>query len=78
MNLEKFIDGFANQFDETDPSTISADTVFKSLDEWSSLTALSIISFVDEEYGISITGDDIQKAHTVVDLFKTIESIQKN
>ena len=40
MNIEEFIENFAAQFDETDPETIVADTKFKELDEWSSLTAL--------------------------------------
>ena len=37
MELEKFVKDFAGQFDETDPGTIMADTVYKDLDEWSSL-----------------------------------------
>ena len=50
MKLNEFIENFANQFDDTDVSEITAATEFKALDEWSSLVALSIIAMVDEEY----------------------------
>lgn len=49
MKLNEFIENFANQFDDTDVSEITAATEFKALDEWSSLVALSIIAMVDED-----------------------------
>ena len=74
MEIKDFIENFANQFDDTDPSEIKADTVFKELDEWSSLIALSVIAMVDEEYDIAIKGDDIRNASTVEDLFNTVNA----
>lgn len=74
MELKEFIENFANQFDDTDPSEIKAETVFKELDEWSSLIALSIIAMVDEEYDITIKGDDIRKSNTVEDLFNAVKA----
>ena len=35
MELKDFIANFAEQFDETDPSEIKAETVFHDLDEYS-------------------------------------------
>ena len=74
MELKEFIENFANQFDDTDPSEIKADTMFKELDEWSSLIALSVIAMVDEEYDITIKGDDIRNASTVEDLFNAVNA----
>lgn len=74
MELKDFIENFANQFDDTDPSEIKAETVFKELDEWSSLIALSVIAMVDEEYDITIKGDDIRNSNTVEDLFKAVKA----
>lgn len=73
MNIQEFIDNFAAQFDETDPDEIKADTKFKDLDEWSSLTALSIIAMVDDEYDVIIKGNDILKSDTIQDLFAIVE-----
>jgi len=74
MDLQEFITNFANQFEETDSSVFTKDTVFKNLDEWSSLLALSIIAMVDEEYGVTLKGDDIRSANTIEDLYDIIKS----
>ena len=74
MELQEFIKNFANQFEETDSSVFTKDTVFKNLDEWSSLMALSIIAMVDEEYGVALKGDDIRSADTLEDLFEIVKS----
>lgn len=74
MDLEKFVENFASQFDETDLNEITAQTEFKSLEEWSSLLALSVIAMVDEEYDVQIKGDDIRSANTVEDLFNIVSN----
>jgi acyl carrier protein len=74
MELNEFIQNFADQFDDTDASEFTATTNFKELDEWSSLIALSIIAMVDDEYDVTLKGDDIKNAVTIEDLFKTVES----
>ena len=74
MELNDFISKFAEQFDETDAAEFKAATEFKALDEWSSLTALSIIAMVDEEYDITIKGDDILNSATIEDLYKVVAS----
>lgn len=74
MDIKDFIEKFAAQFDETDASVFTAETEFKTLDEWSSLMALSIIAMVDEEYDIIIKGDDIKNSVTIEDLFKAVSS----
>ena len=74
MELQEFITNFANQFEETDSSVFTKDTVFKNLDEWSSLLALSIIAMVDEEYEVTLKGDDIRSANTIEDLYNIIKS----
>lgn len=74
MEIQEFIQNFADQFDETDLSVFTAETDFKQLDEWSSLMALSIIAMVDEEYDVQIKGEDIRNAQTIGDLFQIVKS----
>ena len=74
MELEKFITDFANQFEDTDPSEISPSTVYKDLDEWSSILAFSVIAMVKVNYGKTVTGAEIRHCDTVEDLFNTIAS----
>ena len=54
MELKEFIQNFADQFDDTDTSVFTQETKFKELEEWSSLTALSVIAMIDEEYDVKI------------------------
>lgn len=54
MELNDFIQNFADQFEDTDASEFTVDTLFRELDEWTSLTALSIIAMVDEEYEVLV------------------------
>ena len=74
MNLDQFIENFADLFDETDADDIKATTRFKDVDEWSSLLALSVIAMVDEEYDVEFKGDDIRGSETVEDLFNIVKS----
>lgn len=69
MQLNEFVKVFAEQFDETAIELFTAETVFKELTEWSSLTALSIISMVDEELEKQITGSDLRSVATIEELF---------
>lgn len=74
MELKDFIANFAEQFDETDASELTATTAFHDLDEWSSLIALSVIAMVDEEYDVTLKGDDIRNAVTIEDLYNVVKS----
>lgn len=74
MELKEFIENFVALFDETDASEIQANTAFKELDEWSSLIALGVIAMADEEYDVTLKGEDIRNSNTVEDLFNLIKS----
>lgn len=74
MELNGFISNFALQFDETDADLFSKSTIFKDLEEWSSLTALSIIAMVDDEYDVKLKGDDIRNSSTIEELFEIVKS----
>ena len=74
MDISTFVDNFAGQFDDTPADQITPETTFRDLDEWSSLIALSIIAMVDEEYGVTLKGDDIKNATTVRDIFNAVEA----
>ena len=74
MEIKDFIENFANQFDDTDASEIKAETNFRDLEEWSSLIALSVIAMVDEEYDVTLKGDDNKRATTVEDLINTVKA----
>lgn len=73
MELKDFIQNFAAQFDDTDASEFKGETKFRELDEWSSLIALSVIAMVDEEYEVTLKGDDMRAANTIEELYQIVK-----
>lgn len=76
MELNEFVKNFADQFDDTDESEITAETVYTELDEWSSLTVLSIIAMVKTECGKNINAKQIRSCDTIEDLFNLVNTLQ--
>lgn len=74
MNKNGFLLKFVNQFEDTDPNTITLITKFHELAEWDSLLTLSIIAMVDDEYDVRIKGDDIRNSDTIEDLYNVVKS----
>ncbi len=72
--LEEFVALFAEQFDDTDASVFTPETKFRDIDEWSSLIGLSLIAMVDEEFDVTLKGDDVKNSTTVKDLYDVVVS----
>lgn len=77
MEINEFVKNFASQFDDTDESEFTAETVFRDLEEWSSLIGLSLLNMAEKDYGVTLTFDELRHAITVQNLFDTIASKQK-
>lgn len=75
MNKEEFIEKFAEAL-FADASSLSGDTEFRNLDEWSSLTYLSVIAMLDEDYDTQIENVDFKNLKTLDDIMDYIESHQ--
>lgn len=74
METQKFIELFAEQFEDTDIEEFNLETVYKDLDEWDSLASLCIIAMIDEELDVNISGDDLDNCDTIGDLYKLVQS----
>ena len=74
MEIKEFISNFADQFDDLDASLLTPETEFKALEDWNSLVALSVIAMIDEEYDVTLKGNDITGATTIEDLYNTVQS----
>lgn len=74
MDIKEFIENFAGEFDETPMDAFTPETDYKQLEEWNSLTALSIVAMVDEVYNKTITGADLRNHTTIQELADFVES----
>ena len=74
MDIQQFIELFAEQFDEIDIALLKPETRFRELEAWSSLIALLVITMVDEEYGVVLPPDEMRNAQTIQELFDLVQS----
>lgn len=72
MNQEQFIENFLSATDFQMPIEVSMESELRNLPEWDSLAALGVIVMFDMEYQKVITGDDLEKAVTVGDLYNLL------
>lgn len=68
---DQFFARFAEAL-EVDAGSIGEDSVFKTLANWDSLAALSVIAMIDEFYGASIGGDDLERSTTLGELWQLV------
>ncbi|WP_299992626.1 acyl carrier protein [uncultured Bacteroides sp.] len=74
MELVDFIEKIAEQFDDVNVEQLNSETRFRELDGYTSLVALLIITMIDEEYDVTVTGDDMKKQVTIGDLYNLVSS----
>ena len=77
MELNEFIKNIASLFEDEDVSTFNADTDLHELDSWSSLTSLSLVGMIYQEYGVELDTQDIRNADTIGDLYDIVLKNQK-
>lgn len=74
MDINEFIKNFADQFDETELDEFKPETVYRDLDEWSSLNGLAILNMIDKKYGVKIIASEIKETQTIEDVFNLVKS----
>ena len=74
MSMKEFIAKFAEALELEDISVVNENTTFRDLDEWNSLSFLSVLAMLDEEYGIQIENAQFRELKTLGDIASYIES----
>lgn len=73
MNFDAFIEKIAVLFEETPATELTPETRYKELPDWTSLVALSLIVLAFNEFEATISGDDIEAAQTLGELFERVK-----
>ena len=71
---DHFIKSFIEILDDPDLVEVNIDTKFKHLDEWDSLTNLSLLVMVDAEFNVKLNAEDVRNSNTIKDLIDLINS----
>lgn len=72
MTKEEFVQEIMEIFEIEDASLVQDTTVFRNLDEWDSLAALSTISMIDDEFGVTINNKDLRSVETLGELYDLV------
>lgn len=58
---------------EVDPGTIKLTDAFRDYDNWDSMANLSVISMLDDSFGVYIESKDFKELITISDLLEEIK-----
>ena len=70
---EKFLNSLKEAMD-AETHDVKMTDKFREYEEWSSLTYLSVIAMLDEEYDFQIEEADFRKLQTVADLYNAVNT----
>ena len=74
MTIEELLTLFNKVLNEDGNHLVTVDTDFKESDNWSSLTAFTIVTELEEKFGIRLRGIEIRRCATLNDLLNLINS----
>lgn len=74
ITVQSFIENLERQFDHNSHQPLTPDTLFRELPGWTSLQSLVVIISFDENYGVGISAEELQRAQTIRDLYELVRS----
>lgn len=69
MEIKEFIEKFAEAIEVENVEALTPQTPFRDLEEWSSLSVMLTIAFLDAEIDKQVSNTDIKAAQTIQDLY---------
>lgn len=76
MNIQSFMQKFADTVEDDSIVSLPVETKFRELDSWDSLAALSIMAMIDEEFAVNLTAIEMKTTETFEELATLIKSKQ--
>ena len=74
MELKELISLFKTTLNSTNDVVFDGETEFKDLDEWSSLTAFTLVEELSTKYDIRVRGIELRRCNTINDLLNLLNS----
>ena len=73
MTIEEFTKNLEGELEDVTPGTLTPDTSYREIKNWSSMHALIIIAFVDINFDVTLNGADLRSAVTIKDLYNVVQ-----
>lgn len=78
MDVSTFVTHFADAIDGIESESLTKDSVLAEFEEWDSLGLLVTIVMIESEYGVEITGSQLEQCRTVGDVWKLVSGMCVN
>ena len=75
--LEEFCRKIELEFEEIKPGSLEPDMNLRSTFVWNSINALILMAFVNSEYNVMITVEELQKCTTIRSLYDIVLTKEK-
>ena len=75
MNIQTFISQLEEVF-ERDNGSMLATEAFRDYDEWDSITLLTLIAMLEDEYSVTIPRVRFEAMITIQDMFDTVKDLK--
>jgi acyl carrier protein len=72
ISPEEFKNQLIAEFEDVDSNSISPDTNYREIKNWSSMHALIIIAFIDANFDVQINANDLKDSNTIKDLYDIV------
>jgi acyl carrier protein len=72
MTLETFLEKLKLEFDDLNPESLTFDSSFKDIEQWSSMHALILIAFLNTEFDVILSGEELRGLSTIRELYNVV------
>lgn len=73
ITLEEFNTNLEKELEEIAPGTLTPDTNYRTIANWSSVYALIVVAFVDMNFDVILNAQDLKSTNTVRELYELIK-----
>ena len=72
LNLNEFVKKFKDQYRDPDEFEMDAQTEFKTVGSWDSLTGMAILVMIYDDFKIDFPQEKLKACKTVKDVYDTV------
>lgn len=72
IDVNEFTRLLEEEFDDIESNTLTPETSYRNIPDFSSMHALIIIAFIDNQFDVLLTGQELKNTTTVKDLYHLV------
>lgn len=74
ITVEEFTKQLIAEFEDIDANSVTPETNYREIKNWSSMYALIVIAFIDTNFDVTLNAEDMKNSQTIRDLYNIIKS----